>query len=347
MEKCRIDIFDPKGFNYIRMYEAEGLRPSTYPYEIPLEHSNVFSEWTNNYAIVNMIGHSNENLAARWIWDHDDGDNIPEVDQGELIYKDILRKSDSQSLSMEKPPIVFSGGCSQLHGPHNMGRSFIEDSAAVAYIGTTDLGFYNITRVWNDESDGGFGSIDYFFFYYLISQDQSCGDALKNSKLHFLNHFMFDEYNPEWIYRCYSTLMATTLYGDPALSLYPNSNPPSKPSTPDGPSSGRTNVNYRFTTSSVDQDDNQIRFLCDWGDGNTTLTDFVSSGELISISHQWSEQGSFNIRVRSQDISGTWSEWSDPLPVNIPKNKSRSIIEFFEYIQDIVNGFPLLSRILS
>ena len=54
---------------------------------------------------------------------------------------------------MKKPPIVYSGGCSQLHGPNNMGRSFIENNAAVAYIGTTDIGFYNITRVWNDESD--------------------------------------------------------------------------------------------------------------------------------------------------------------------------------------------------
>jgi len=96
----------------------------------------------------------------------------------------------------------------------------IENNAAVAYIGTTDLGFYNITRVWNDESDRGFASINYYFFYYLISQDQTCGDALSNSKLYFFNHFMFNEYNLEWIYRCYSTLMGTTLYGDPALSLY-------------------------------------------------------------------------------------------------------------------------------
>jgi len=348
MEECRIDIFDPEDFNYVRMYEAEGLRPSTYNYEYPLDRSNVLSEWTNNYAIVNMVGHSNENLAARWIWDHDDGDNIPEVGEGELIYKDILTRSDGQLLSMGKPPIVFSGGCSQLHGPNNMGRSFIENNAAVAYIGTTDLGFYNITRVWNDESDGGFASIDYYFFYYLISQDQTCGDALSNSKLYFSNHFMFNEYNPEWIYRCYSTLMGTTLYGDPALSLYPISNPPEKPSTPDGPHSGRIKIKHMYTTSSIEPDGDQIRYLFDWGDGNKTITEYYPAGEAVRISYKWNEQGTFNICVRAQDEYGAWSDWSDPLEVSMPKIKTVSENSvFIRILENYPHLFPLLQQLLG
>lgn len=346
MEECKNDIFDPEDFNCIRMYEAEGLRPSTYDYEYPLEHSNVLAEYTNNYAIVNMVGHSNENLAARWIWAYDDGDNIPEVGQGELIYKDILTKSDSTILSLEKPPIVFSGGCSQLHGPNNMGRSFIENNAAVAYIGTTDLGFYNITRVWNDESDGGFGSIDYYFFYYLITKDQTCGEALSNAKLYFSNHFMFDEYNPEWIYRSYSTLMGTTLYGDPALHLLPPSNPSSKPDAPEGPNSGRTNMNYEYTTTSIDPDGDPIRYLFDWGDGNTTITEYYATNDPVSISYKWNEQGNYNIKVRAQDENGVWSEWSDFLPITIQKSKSVEIFHSLETIkmqcQKLIDTFQLL-----
>ena len=341
MEECRIDIFDPEDFASVRMYEAEGLRPSTYDYEYPLEHSKVLSEWTNNYAIVNMVGHSNEHLAARWIWDHDDGDNVPEVGEGELIYKNILTSGDSQALSMEKPPIVFSGGCSQLHGPNNMGRSFIENNAAVAYIGTTDLGFYNITRVWNDESDGGFASIDYYFFYYLITYDQTCGDALSNSKLYFFKHFMFTKYDPEWIYRCYSTLLGTTLYGDPALGLYPLSNPPSKPSRPDGPNSGRINIKQTFTTSSIDPDGDNTRYLFDWGDGNTTLTEYYPSGELVRISYKWDEQRSFDIRIRAQDEYGAWSDWSDSSSVNMTKNKAIGLL-FPRLLDCYAYMFPFL-----
>lgn len=351
MEACRNDIFEPEDFHCFRMYEAEGLRPSTYDYELPLDHDNVLDEWKNNYSIVNMIGHSNKNLAARWIWDHDDGDNIPEVDEGELIYKDILTKSDSQILSLDKPPIVFSGGCSQLHGSNNMGRSFIEDGAAVAYIGTTDLGFYNITRVWKDERDGGFGSIDYFFFYYLISQDQTCGDALSNSKLYFSNHFMFDEYNPEWIYRCYSTLMGTTLYGDPSLRLYPISNPPSKPNTPDGPNSGRINIEHTFSTSSSDADGDQIRYFFNWGDGNKTLTEYFPSEEIVHVSHRWNTQGTFNLSVKAQDENGVWSKCSDPLPITMPNNKSFGLMnyltELVNYLSQFVNENRIFPKIPS
>ena len=346
MEECRIDIFDPKDFNCVRMYEAEGIRPSTYTYEYPLERSNVLSEWTNNYGIVNMLGHSNERTAARYIWDHDDGDNIPEVSEGELIYKDFLTISDSQVLSMEKPPIVFSGGCSQLHGSTSMGRRFIENNAAVAFIGTTDLGFYNITRVWSDENDGGSDSINYYFFYYLISQNQKCGNALSNSKIYFYNHFMFNEYNPEWIYRCYSTLYGFTLYGDPSLSLYPISNPPEKPSTPDGPHSGRIKIEHTYTTSSIEPDGDQTRYLFDWGDGNTSITEYYPSGEIVRISYKWNEQGTFNIRVRSQDEYGAWSDWSDSLTVSMPKNKPDINTPFLRFLENHPHLFPLLRQIM-
>ena len=336
MEECRVDIFDPEDFNCIRMYEAEGLRPSTYTYEYPLEHANVLSEYTKNYSIINMVGHSNESLAARWIWDWDDGDNIPEIAKGELSYKDILNIHDSKALSLEKPPIVFSGGCSQLHGSKNMGRAFMEDGAAVAYIGSTDLGFYNITRIWNDESDGGFSSMDYYFFCYLITLNQTCGDALKNSKLFFVNNFWFTEYNPEWIYRCYSTLMATTLYGDPSLSLLPTSNPPEKPQTPEGQNSGKVNVEYMYTTSCNEPDNDNVKYLFDWGDGNTTITEYYKSGETAKESHKWNKQGSFNIRVRAQDDKGVWSDWSDSLPVTMLKNKMKfQFITLFEKLENI------------
>jgi len=230
MEKCRIDFFEPHGYSCLKMYEKEGIRPSIYDCELPLTRINALSEWTKGYGIVNMLGHSNERVVTRFIWNHDDGNNIPELVEGELSYVDLLRSSDGDELSLERPPIVFSDGCSQLHTSRNMGRSFIEDGAAVAFIGSTDLGLYNITRVWNDERDGGCFSIDYFFFKYFIQESHKCGDALYNSKIYFSNHFMFNEYNPDWIYRCYSSLYGFNLYGDPSMGLYPGKNDTNPPS---------------------------------------------------------------------------------------------------------------------
>lgn len=229
MEECYSDIFEPNGFSCVTMYEKEGIRPSTYECDIPLTRENVLPEWTKGYSIVNMLGHADERHITRFIWEFDDGDGIPESEGGELTYVDILRSSDSDDLALEIPPIVFSAGCSQLHTSRNMGKAFIEDGAAVAFIGSTDLGLYNITRVWNDERDGGCFSLDYYFFDYLVNHHQTCGDALSSSKVYFSSHFMFTEYNPDWIYRCYSTLYGFNLYGDPSMGLITekiDSNPP-------------------------------------------------------------------------------------------------------------------------
>jgi Phr family secreted Rap phosphatase inhibitor len=222
MEKCKSDILEPHGYLTVRMYEKEGIRPSTYTCEYPISHKNVLTEWIKGYGLVNMLGHASEYVTTQFIWDHDDGDNIPEQTEGELQYVDFLRSTDSAKLQMKTPPIVVSAGCSQLGGSKNIGQSFLEDGAAVAFVGTTDLSYYNITRVWRDERDGGAFSLDYYFVSYLIGLHQKCGDALNNAKVTFLNHFMFTSYDPEWIKRCYSTLLGYSLYGDPALDLTVN-----------------------------------------------------------------------------------------------------------------------------
>jgi hypothetical protein len=220
MEECRTDIFEPMDFNCYRMYETEGLRPSTYDFDLPLNYSNVLTEWIKDYSIVNMVGHANQGSIARYIWHRDDGNNIPEINNNELLYRYFLQRSDSNRLFLEKPPFVFTCGCSQLRTSNNMGRSFIEDGAAIAFIGSTDFGLYNITKIWRDERDGGFFSLNYYFFNFFINDNQKCGEALFNSKSFFYDHFWFtNESNYEWIWRCYSTIFGVTLYGDPSLGL--------------------------------------------------------------------------------------------------------------------------------
>jgi hypothetical protein len=219
MEECYDDIFQLQGYTQVCMYETEGINSSMYPCDFPLTYQNVISEWTSGFGIVNMLGHSTETQVTRFIWNYDDGDNIPEFEGGELIYRDFLRSSDGKNLRTDKPPIVYSAGCSQFHSVKNMGREFLEQGAAVAYIGTTDLSFYNITRVWNDETDGGAFSLDYYFFYYLVNQEMKCADALASAKSYFANHFMFTSYDADWIYRCLSTLYGFSLYGDPVLGV--------------------------------------------------------------------------------------------------------------------------------
>jgi len=144
------------------------------------------------------------------------------------------------------------------------------------------------------------------------------------------------------------TVIAQDEYGaksesDPLLVTI-NNNAPDKPSMPEGPPSGRKKTTYTYSTSTNDPDGHQIKYCFDWGDGATTWTDFVNSGDTTSASHEWA-QGSYEIKVKAQDEYGEESEWSDPLPISMPRN--RNFIRLIEFMDLILEKFPSLEQILG
>ncbi len=56
------------------------------------------------------------------------------------------------------------------------------------------------------------------------------------------------------------------------------------------------------------------------GEG-TWLLPGGESGEIYEVNHTWDEKGEYEIRVKAKDEHGAESEWSDPLPVSMPRNK--------------------------
>jgi hypothetical protein len=87
--------------------------------------------------------------------------------------------------------------------------------------------------------------------------------------------------------------------------------------------------------------------MFDWGDESTTITDYYTSGQSVEISHMWIEEGTFNIKVRSQDEYGVWSNWSEPLTISMPKNKSDITLVFQEVLNKICYKIPIIYQIFS
>jgi len=111
-------------------------------------------------------------------------------------------------------------------------------------------------------------------------------------------------------------------FGDPTLAIADESLPPEKPNTPEGISSGSTNQNYNYSTSTNDPDGDKIYYIFDWGDGSySEWLGPYNSGVTVQGNHLWIEEGTYEIRVKAKDDHGVQSEWSDPLPINMPKNK--------------------------
>ncbi len=88
--------------------------------------------------------------------------------------------------------------------------------------------------------------------------------------------------------------------------------PPSIPETPIGQVLGDTNTTYNYSTVSIDPEGGKISYGWDWN-GDFTVdewTDPLDCNTTVNISHSWSVEGTYNLRVKAKDERGVLSDWS-------------------------------------
>jgi hypothetical protein len=93
--------------------------------------------------------------------------------------------------------------------------------------------------------------------------------------------------------------------------------PPKTPDAPDGETYGYTKTSYTYSTSTTDPDNDQIKYIFDWGDGNQDTTEFVDSSSSVAASHSWTNPGTYSVKTKARDSSGEESGWSEVLTVTI------------------------------
>jgi hypothetical protein len=120
---------------------------------------------------------------------------------------------------------------------------------------------------------------------------------------------------------------------------------PSKPII-QGPNNGKPNTEYTFTVNSNDPDGDYVYYYVEWGDG--TNADWIgpyTSGTGIDVSHIWTSEDEFTIRVKAKDMDNAESDWATH-PFSTPRN--RNIHSFFEqFFQQFPNMFPILRYLLG
>ncbi|UCF49032.1 MAG: hypothetical protein JSU91_04600 [Thermoplasmatales archaeon] len=85
----------------------------------------------------------------------------------------------------------------------------------------------------------------------------------------------------------------------------------------DGPTGGLPDVEYDYTFTTIDPETDNISILIDWDDGTEEYwRGPYISGEEVTVSHTWDEEGYYNVTAKSKDF---WddSTWSDPYMVII------------------------------
>jgi fimbrial isopeptide formation D2 family protein len=120
---------------------------------------------------------------------------------------------------------------------------------------------------------------------------------------------------------------------------------PNKPSTPTGPTSGKTNKALTFSSGAVDPDSDQVYLYFDWGDGNNSgwIGPF-NSGTAHNASHTWAVKGTYSIKVKAKDTHGDVSSWSDGFTIKIKKSLD---IQYPSLFEKIMNRFPALENLLT
>ena len=137
--------------------------------------------------------------------------------------------------------------------------------------------------------------------------------------------------------------------GDMDIYYAPAGDAPFPPSTPDGPTTGKTGQSQTYITSTVDPNGDDVSYGWDW-DGDSLVdewTDFNPSGTPVSTSHTWDAEYIGEIKVKAKDTNDDESPWSSPLSVSIPKNKAVTYPLMQKFLEIFPNAFPLLRYILG
>lgn len=104
-----------------------------------------------------------------------------------------------------------------------------------------------------------------------------------------------------------------------AFGKIESNSPPQEPIVT-GELYGKAETPLTFTFKAYDPDNNPIRFYIDWGDG--TPSDWsceYASNENVRIEHTWSKEGTYTIRVKSRDVLGEESSWTNTTIRIFPK----------------------------
>ncbi|MBN2065559.1 MAG: PKD domain-containing protein [Candidatus Thermoplasmatota archaeon] len=116
--------------------------------------------------------------------------------------------------------------------------------------------------------------------------------------------------------------------------------PPEKPIKPAGPTTIKNGEAYTYSTRTTDPDDDQVYYMWDWGDEYSDWLGPFGSGDTVEFDHTWEKRGTYEIKVRAKDIYNEISNWSDPLPITVPKSRIVYHALFFQFLERFFDRFP-------
>ena len=122
---------------------------------------------------------------------------------------------------------------------------------------------------------------------------------------------------------------------------------PNAPTAPeiDGPASGKAGTSYDYTFTSTSPLGNDVYYYIDWG--NNAIDNWTGpyeSGETITASHTYANEGTYTISARAKDTANLWGPWGT-MSVTMPLD-----LNFIQSISQQINqqhSSPLLLKMMQ
>lgn len=200
-EEMRTRYLNGAGFATYRLYE-ENPPATSLPHEAGLTLSRMTSTWAGGYGLVTWWGHGNAYGAYRRLWDGSSAYDTPFI-----TYDHLSGLDDS------RPSIVFQNSCLNAQvGYKNLASELLKRGAVATVAGTTVTWYY---LYWDAYNDGGNATMAYFFGQNLVSDRDTAGAALADTKALYAQSYV-------WFTGDVQNLMTLTLHGDPSVGLWPS-----------------------------------------------------------------------------------------------------------------------------
>jgi hypothetical protein len=151
-------------------------------------------------------------------------------------------------------------------------------------------------------------------------------------------------YNESGFYNSFLSIFDDDGGSDTDTMTVQVNNPPNPP-TITGKTSGKAGTEYEYTFNAVDSDGDDVMYFINWGDTTSEWTDFNASGTDVKIKHTWSEDGTYNIIAKAQDIHG-FEGSEGTLTVNIPRFRAANSPLLLWLFERFPNLLPILRNIL-
>ncbi|MBI5532866.1 MAG: hypothetical protein HY898_09140 [Deltaproteobacteria bacterium] len=127
-------------FSYTRMYEMEGIVPSTWPSDVALNEDNLAATWSQGYGVIFWMGHGLQREVGRVVWNADANSNgIPE--NTEMSSPLFLRSVTLERVTPGKPGFVVAVSCEvgNASNPYHLAQSALLNGAAIGVIGSSGV----------------------------------------------------------------------------------------------------------------------------------------------------------------------------------------------------------------